>query len=79
MAKRQLVRVVRTANGVQVDLTGKLAGRGAYVHDRRSCWQAALQGSLGQALKLDLTADDRRRLETFLNSLPQSGPGEQSM
>ncbi len=42
MAKRQLVRVVRTADGVLVDPTGKLAGRGAYLHDRRSCWESGL-------------------------------------
>jgi uncharacterized protein len=76
MAKRQLVRVVRTADGVLVDPTGKLAGRGAYLHDRRSCWQAGLAGSLAHALKTDLTADDRERLEVFMNALPQVEPGE---
>jgi len=76
MAKRQLVRVVRTADGVLVDPTGKLAGRGAYLHDRRSCWESGLSGSLAHALKTELTAVDRKRLEAFMNTLPHTEPGE---
>src|ERR1700690_1206929 len=76
MAKRQLVRVVRTADGVRVDPTGKLAGRGAYLHDRRSCWESGLSGSLARALKTELSAADREHLEHFMNSLPQTEPGE---
>jgi uncharacterized protein len=76
MAKRQLVRVVRTTGGVLVDPTGKLAGRGAYLHDRRSCWEAGLEGSLARALKVDLTANDRAQLEAFMNALVEPAPGE---
>jgi predicted RNA-binding protein YlxR (DUF448 family) len=62
--KRQLVRLVRQADGaVAVDPSGKAAGRGAYLHNRRSCWQAALSGrSLEHALKVDLSEADRARL-----------------
>ena len=70
LPKRKMVRIVRTANGVQVDPTGKLAGRGAYLHDRRECWERGLKGALAHALKMTLTADDRARLEDFMNSLP---------
>ncbi|MGZ9221926.1 MAG: YlxR family protein [Anaerolineales bacterium] len=70
MPKRKMVRIVRTANGVQVDPTSKLAGRGAYLHDRRVCWERGLKGALAHALKTTLTADDRARLEDFMNSLP---------
>ncbi len=76
MPKRQLVRIVRTADGVQVDPTGKKAGRGAYLHDRRSCWDAGLQGSLARALKTDLTAADRERLQAFADGLPAVDSGE---
>ena len=79
MAKRQLVRVVHTANGVLVDPTGKLAGRGAYLHDRRSCWECGLAGSLAHALKTELTMADRGRLEAFMNALPQAESGEQCL
>ena len=65
-----MVRVVRTADGVRVDPGGKLAGRGAYLHDRRECWVRGLKGALANALKAELTADDRGQLVTFMNTLP---------
>ncbi len=66
-AKRQLVRVVRTAGGqVEVDPTGKAAGRGAYLHERRACWAHALErGSLEQALRMTITDADRDRLRAI--------------
>lgn len=76
LAKRQLVRIVRGADGVLVDPTGKVAGRGAYLHDRRSCWETGLKGSLAHALKVNLTADDRERLMAFMNTLPEAEPGQ---
>ena len=62
--KRGLVRLVRAADGrVVVDPTGKAAGRGAYLHDRRSCWQRALQtGALERALKMSIVEADRAAL-----------------
>jgi predicted RNA-binding protein YlxR (DUF448 family) len=71
LPKRQMVRIVRTADGVRVDPTGKLAGRGAYLHDRRECWTRGLKGALANALKAELTAEDRAQLEEFINTLPQ--------
>ena len=71
IAKRQLIRLVRTPQGVLVDPTGKLAGRGSYLHDRRECWERGLKGGLAHALKVDLTPADRERLEAFMNTLPQ--------
>ena len=65
LAKRQLVRVVRNAAGqVSVDATGKAAGRGAYVHNRRSCWEQALTtGALEHALKVRLSPEAQAELE----------------
>ncbi len=68
--KRNMIRIVRTADGVQVDPTSKLAGRGAYLHDRRECWERGLKGALAHALKTTLTSDDRTRLEQLMNTLP---------
>jgi predicted RNA-binding protein YlxR (DUF448 family) len=76
MAKRQLVRIVRTPEGIVIDPTGKRAGRGAYLHDRQACWQAGLQGSLARALKVELTAADRERLAAFAAKLPAAALGE---
>ena len=71
LPKRQMVRIVRTADGMRVDPGGKLAGRGAYLHDRRECWVRGLKGALANALKAELTAEDRVQLVNFMNSLPQ--------
>lgn len=79
MAKKELVRIVRTPEGVFVDPAGRLAGRGAYLHNQRSCWERALgEGHggktaapiLASALKATLSEPDLERLKTHLESLP---------
>ena len=70
LEKKALIRIVRTPEGVQVDLTGKAAGRGAYIHGIRSCWELALKGSLNNALKTELSNEDRQRLASFAETLP---------
>jgi len=80
LAKRELIRIVRTPEGARVDLTGKLAGRGAYLHNQRSCWERGLRGALAHALKTELTPADRERLEEFAQSLPEeSSPDAPAM
>ena len=69
--KRALIRLVRQPEGVQVDPTGKLPGRGAYLHIVRSCWEKGLKGPLAHALKVDLTPEDLERLRQFMLSLPE--------
>ncbi|MCJ7724435.1 MAG: YlxR family protein [Anaerolineales bacterium] len=71
MPKRALIRVVRQPEGVQIDPSGKIPGRGAYLHDRRSCWERGLKGALAQALKTELTTKDREDLKAFINKLPE--------
>ena len=73
LGKRQLVRVVRAADGqVRVDVTGKQPGRGAYVHATTRCWQLALAGGrLAHALKVPSIGDaDRAALCTYMATLP---------
>ena len=70
LPKRKMIRVVRTTEGVRVDPTGKLAGRGAYLHDRRECWERGMKGALAHALKTSLNTEERLRLEEFMNTLP---------
>jgi predicted RNA-binding protein YlxR (DUF448 family) len=71
-AKRRLVRVVRTPEGrVELDATGKKNGRGAYVHDQRSCWDEALKKDrLGRALKVSVAPADLQALTQHAASLP---------
>lgn len=71
LPKRSLIRIVRGPQGVQIDPTGKLAGRGAYLHDRRSCWERGLKGALAAALKTEINATDRQELELFMATLPE--------
>ena len=71
IAKRSLIRIVRCPEGIAIDPTGKLAGRGAYLHDRRSCWERGLKGALSHALKIELTAQDRELLSSFMTTLPE--------
>lgn len=59
-AKRTLIRIVRTPeSAVEIDLTGKRNGRGAYLCDDPACWERALRSdALANALKttIDPTA-----------------------
>jgi uncharacterized protein len=70
LPKRRMIRIVRTAEGVRVDPTSKIAGRGAYLHDRRECWERGLKGALANALKTTLSVDERANLEEFMSTLP---------
>jgi uncharacterized protein len=61
--KRSFTRIVRAEQGIMVDPSGKMNGRGAYLCDQDACWSKALGGDiLGHALKVALTDDDRERL-----------------
>jgi predicted RNA-binding protein YlxR (DUF448 family) len=70
-AKRELVRLVRTAEGgVEVDPTGKRSGRGAYLCPTPDCWRLAVQkGRLDRALKTSVTARDKEALLQYAQSL----------
>ena len=68
------MRIVRRPEAVVIDPTGKLAGRGAYLHDRRSCWERGLKGALANALKSELALLDRETLQAFMETLPEEAP-----
>jgi len=69
--KRSLIRIVRQTDAVVIDTTGKMAGRGAYLHNQRSCWERGLKGSLEQALKTRLSEIDREALLTYMQALTE--------
>jgi len=79
LAKKELVRIVRTPDGVLIDPTGRLSGRGAYLHNQRSCWEQALEERHGRktamplasALKVTLSETDLERLKSYLEALPE--------
>jgi len=82
--KRSLTRLVRTETGVEIDPSGKRAGRGAYIHPYRECWDSALRSNrIEQALRTKLSQDDRLRLAAYMDTLPsavqdapEDGPAE---
>lgn len=66
--KRTLLRLVKTAEeGVQTDPTGKRNGRGAYLCDKRECWEQAIHSDvLNKALRTTLTTEDRERIQATM-------------
>jgi len=71
LPKRELIRIVRTPEGVRVDPTGKTAGRGAYLHHKRSCWERGLKGALARALKTEISSADMDALREFMLTIPE--------
>lgn len=70
-SKWDLIRVVRTPEGVFVDPSRRRPGRGAYLHARRSCWEKALKRkAFAHALRAPLTPEDWARLRAFMETLP---------
>ncbi|MBQ8580396.1 MAG: YlxR family protein [Oscillospiraceae bacterium] len=63
--KRQLIRVVRTPDGnVQLDFSGKLSGRGAYICPDAACLQKARKAkSLERSLEVPIPDAVYDRLE----------------
>jgi uncharacterized protein len=65
MPKKELIRIVRTPDGaILVDLTGKKAGRGAYLCGKVSCFKLAKKSkALDRALKQPVGAEIYDQLE----------------
>jgi predicted RNA-binding protein YlxR (DUF448 family) len=71
--KRGLIRIVRGSEGVEVDPTGKKAGRGAYLCERSECWREALKKNrLDAALKTRLSQDEKLKLNEFVAGISVS-------
>jgi hypothetical protein len=69
--KREFVRVVRTDSGdVLVDVTGKRAGRGAYLCHDPACWESSLKrGRLEHTLRTRITVESRDALRAQANRM----------
>jgi len=75
--KRELVRLVRISDGsVEVDATGKRAGRGAYLCPTQECWETGLKsGRLEYALRTNIAQGNRDQLIRYGKSLEQADCG----
>jgi uncharacterized protein len=78
LAKRALVRIVRTSEGVRVDATGKADGRGVYLHNLRSCWEQGMKGKLAHSLKVALTDQEREQLTAYMQNIPADPEQDES-
>ena len=68
--QRELVRIVRVEDGVEIDLKGKKRGRGAYLCCLPDCWNTGLKGNkLERALRVNLSPEYRGKLTQDLKEL----------
>ena len=69
---------MRISNGsVEVDASGRKAGRGAYLCLVQGCWEVGLKGGrLEHALRTTLTQDNRDQLIRYGKDLMESINGK---
>ena len=62
-----------SSGSVEIDTTGKKAGRGAYLCQTHECWEAGVGGGrLEYALQTSLTQDNREQLIGYEKDLMES-------
>lgn len=66
--KKELIRVVKTADqGIKLDLTGKLNGRGAYICKNKDCLaKAQKSNALSRAFETNVSGEVYLELEKEL-------------
>ena len=55
--KRELLRIAKTPEGVKVDVSGKMPGRGAYICYNAECWKKGSK-RLPSSLKTHLNREE---------------------
>jgi predicted RNA-binding protein YlxR (DUF448 family) len=62
--KKELVRIVRTPEGkIEIDVTGKKEGRGAYLCRQQACWDKLAKGKqLENAFKSGINKNEVEQL-----------------
>ena len=77
LPKRSMTRIVKGPDGIRVDPTGKAHGRGAYLHDKRSCWMRGINGALEQAFGQSLEDHEAKDLLTYMrDQIPDENDAE---
>ncbi len=69
--KRELLRIIRTPDAeIEIDITGKKSGRGAYLCYNLACFQEAIKKNrIAKALKTDLSTVIIKELEEKLSEI----------
>jgi len=71
--------VLLSDGNIEVDASGKKAGRGAYLCQSPQCWQTGLKGGrLEYALRTTLTPDNREQLIRYGEDLVKESIGGRS-
>ncbi len=72
--KREMIRIVRTSTGeVEVDLTGKKSGRGAYVCPNDNCFELMVKKKrIKKALNVEPSPDFISELKQYIAKLERS-------
>lgn len=66
--KSELLRLVKTQQGIVIDKTGKIDGRGVYVHSNRECIETcikkqSLNGAFKQSVAKEVYDELRKQIE----------------
>lgn len=66
--KKELIRIIKNPDGkIEIDITGKKSGRGAYLCYNMECFEAALKKDrLKKALKTDIAKETFAELTDIL-------------
>jgi uncharacterized protein len=77
-SQREMVRLVSIVADIEVDVSAKKPGRGAYLCYSKDCWEKGLKkGSVEYALKTSLNPEKREKLlqcwQDLERDLNQSG------
>jgi predicted RNA-binding protein YlxR (DUF448 family) len=75
--KKDMVRLVCNPDGtIEADLSGKKAGRGAYLCRAQECWEEGCKSNkLGHALKTGITIDNREQLLSWIRNYLEGNNG----
>ena len=69
-SKKDLIRLVNNSGTVELDLTRRKPGRGAYLCPNVQCWEMGLKGNrLEYTLRTKLTVENRQSLVEYSRSL----------
>ncbi len=62
--KKELVRIVKNPNGIFVDRTGKVNGRGAYICDDPNCLKKLIKGKiLNKVFECEISEETYKMIE----------------
>ena len=66
--KQTMIRLVITPDGrIEVDVSGKMSGRGAYLCKDVGCWEEGLKGNrLEYSLKTGINQENKNRLLSWI-------------